>query len=258
MDHATIAILIAAGLAGGLANAIAGGATLITFPAMLMAGLPPITANASNAVAVAPGHMVAAIADRSSLPGRGRTLVVALAAATAGGGVGAVLLLVTPEAVFTLLVPALIGSATLLYAYGKHVQKAAMATFGEAALSGPTPRAATVLAASIYGGYFGAGLGVVLLAVIAVTGHEEVRVANALKNLLSTAVSAVAIAIFISKGAVSWPPTLVMLAGAAAGGLIGAHLVKVLSPAAVRGIVITIGAAMTAIYAWRYWLVGST
>src|SRR5215813_9636778 len=119
MDIGIGALLFGAGLAGGIANAMAGGATLITFPAMLASGLPPIVANASNAVAVTPGHVVAALADRARLPRFDRALGLALAASFGGGALGAILLLATPERLFTLLVPALIGIATLVFALGR-------------------------------------------------------------------------------------------------------------------------------------------
>src|SRR5215468_11009862 len=122
MDIGIGALLFGAGLAGGVANAMAGGATLFTFPAMLASGLPPIVANASNAVAVTPGHVVAALADRARLPRLDRALVLALAASLVGGALGAILLLVTPERLFTLLVPALIGTATLVFGLGRHVR----------------------------------------------------------------------------------------------------------------------------------------
>jgi len=124
MDMETGGILIGAGLIGGVVNAIAGGATLITFPAMLAAGLPPLIANVSNAVAVAPGHLMAALADRRQLPARDHRLIATTLAVTAGGAAGAWLLLVTPEHLFTALVPALTGLATRLFALGERVRTA--------------------------------------------------------------------------------------------------------------------------------------
>src|SRR5499427_1056850 len=122
MDIGIGALLFGAGLAGGIANAMAGGATLITFPAMLAGGLPPIVANASNAVAVTPGHVVAAFADRARLPRPDCALGLALGASLVGGALGAILLLATPERLFTLLVPALIGIATLVFALGPRIR----------------------------------------------------------------------------------------------------------------------------------------
>jgi len=249
-----IVLLVAAGIAGGLVNAIAGGATLITFPAMLAAGLPPIAANASNAVAVTPGHLVAALADRSKWPPCDAAMAVAVAAAIVGGTLGAVLLLVTPERLFTLLVPVLVGLATLIYAAAGAIQAGIVAVIGKSHRGDAVARPALLGLTSVYGGYFGAGLGVMLLAVLSISGREDVRSANALKNLLATAVSITTLTIFTVQDIVRWRETLIMLAGAIAGGFIGGRLVKVLPASLVRRIVIAIGTTMTLVYAWRIWL----
>src|SRR5215470_16456459 len=154
MDIGIGALLFGAGLAGGVANAMAGGATLFTFPAMIASGLLPIVANASNAVAVTPGHFVAALSDRAQLPRPDQALVGALAATVVGSAVGAVLLLITPERLFTLLVPALIAIATLVFALGQRIH----ATDAQS----HSPRSellrwALLVPTSIYGGYFGGG-----------------------------------------------------------------------------------------------------
>lgn len=250
MDSGTSALLGAAGIIGGALNAIAGGATLITFPAMVAAGLPLTIANASNAMAVAPGHLTAAMADRGRLPARDIHLLADMLAAMAGGAAGAVLLMVTPEHLFTALVPALIAIATLMFALGGRLREAlAQRSGGHHVFVRPV----LLLLTSVYGGYFGAGLGVMILAVLTVTGSSDIRAANALKNLLATAVSLVTLAVFITQGLVRWPETLVMLAGALAGGVIGSRLITILPQHVVRGAIITIGILMTAIYALRYW-----
>ncbi|MGE3065411.1 MAG: sulfite exporter TauE/SafE family protein [Hyphomicrobiaceae bacterium] len=248
MTLETIALLLAAGVAGGLVNAIAGGATLITFPAMMAAGLPPIIANASNAVAVTPGHLLAAIADRSQLPPRDAALLATVGAAVIGGAAGAVLLLVTPDRLFTLLVPALVAAATAVFAFSSRIQRA-VARKGRI----DTARRPLVTAMAVYGGYFGAGLGVLLLAALLVTGKDDLRRANALKNVLATAVSAASLIIFAAQGIVNWPATLTMLAGAIAGGYAGGRLVAWLPQPAVRAAVVTFGCLMSVLYALRYW-----
>jgi uncharacterized protein len=254
MELTIAALLFAAGLAGGVANAIAGGATLITFPAMLAAGLPPVLANASNAVAVTPGHLVAACADRHVLPPWDRRMLAAILAVLLGGTVGAVLLLVTPERLFTLLVPGLIGVATVIFAFAKPIQRSSARAFGDPTSQRIAARAALLVPTAIYGGYFGAGSGVMLLAVLSVTGREDLRSDNALKNLLASAVSAVTIVIFTFQNLVRWPETLVMLTGAMCGGYLGGLLIKVLAPSVGRAIVIAFGIGMTAFYAYRYWM----
>lgn len=246
-----MALLFGAGVLGGIVNAIAGGATLITFPAMLAAGLPPVIANASNALAVTPGHLFAALADRDQLPERNGGVVLAIVAAILGGIIGAVLLLFTPERFFTLLVPALIALATLIFAFGRQIQSfIGRSAAGQSAAS----RAALLLPVTVYGGYFGAGLGVMLLAVLSITGRDGIRATNALKNLLATATSLATITIFIAQGVIRWPETSVMLAGAIGGGILGGRLITVLPASVVRAIVIVLGIAMTIVYAARYWL----
>src|SRR5262245_28648647 len=189
MDIGIGALLFCAGLAGRVANAMAGGATLITFPAMLAGGLPPIVANASNAVAVTPGRVVAALADRARLPPLDRALGLALGASLVGGALGAILLLATPERLFTLLVPALIGIATLVFALGRQGlgrQGLGRQGLGRRVGSGAVVdgarsqglRSALLMPMSVYGGYFGGGAGVMYLAVLFVTGREDIRQAN--------------------------------------------------------------------------------
>ena len=250
MDLATIVLLAGAGLIGGIANAIAGGATLITFPAMLASGIPSVIANASNAVAVTPGHFIAAVTDRARMPVLDRRFFVLIGLSLIGAGIGAALLLLTSDRAFLMLVPLLVGSATVIFAFSARIQ-AAVGRGGK-----PHPFLAEILLvpATIYGGYFGGGLGVMLLAILGVLGIRDVRTANVFKNLLASAVSLVTIVIFIAMGLVSWPHTLVMLTGAACGGFLGGWLVRVLPPAAVRAVVIAAGAVITAYYAWRYWV----
>lgn len=245
-------LLFFAGIAGGIINAVAGGATLVTFPVMLAAGLPPVTANASNAVAIVPGHLLAALADREKLPGLDRHLLVSLLLCITGGAVGGVLLLTLPDHLFVLPVPALIGFATLLFALAPRIgawsekRRQGQSTAGTAGL-------AALAAASVYGGFFGAGLGVILTAVLSLSEPTDIRGVKVLKNLLATCVSLSAIAIFVARGMVAWPQTLVMLSGALVGGYAGGHLVRVLPAGIVRGFVIIAGTIMTLVYAERYW-----
>lgn len=252
MLASTTALLFVAGIAGGTINAIAGGATLITFPAMLAAGLPPVAANASNAVAISPGHLIAAFADREKLPALDRWLGASLLAAALGGVAGALLLLALPARWFVLPVPVLIGLATLLFACAPQVQ--AWSARRRTSAAGARRRELVALAsASVYGGFFGAGLGVILTAVLAIAEPGDIRRVKVLKNLLATAVSLAAVVVFIAQGAVRWPATLAMLLGALLGGYAGGHLVRVLPAQAVRQVVIASGAVMSVAYAWKYW-----
>lgn len=253
MDIQTSLLLLAAGIAGGIINALAGGATLITFPAMLAAGLPAVIANASNAVAISPGHLIAALADRGKLPPPTRRTISFVLVATLGGAIGAGVLLLLPERLFVLPVPALIGFATLLFAIAPQIQTWTVGQQKTAASPSTAASGAILGLACVYGGFFGAGLGVILTAVLSVTEPNDIRAIKALKNLLATCVSLAATLIFIVQGAVRWPETLAMLLGAMAGGYAGGHLIRVLPAPVVRQFVIVAGAVMTVIYAARYW-----
>lgn len=253
MSFTITTLLFLAGIVGGIINALAGGATLVTFPVMLAAGLPPVMANASNSVAVAPGHILAALADREKLPPLDRHIILSLATCVVGGVIGAFVLLVLPDHIFVLPVPALIGFATWLFAFSPRIGAWSERRRTGAHTAG-AKRLAALLASSIYGGFFGAGLGIILTAALAVSEPNDIRKVKVLKNLLATCVTLAANLIFIARGAVHWPPTLVMLSGALIGGYAGGHLVRVLPAQIVRWFVIVAGGLMTVVYAQRYWL----
>lgn len=246
-------LLIGAGFLGGIANTMAGGASLFTFPALLFAGLPPIVANASNALAVTSSNFVGVLSDLPKLPPRTFQFWLGLIVAIIGGGLGAILLLVTPEKTFTASVPALIGLATLIFAFSKSIQK-----FLTDQLGGSSDhvklRLGLLLPATIYGGYFGAGVGVIIMSVLSATSAWELRRVNAYKNGLSFLANAAAIVFFIWFDLISWQQTLTMMIGTIAGGFTGVKLTKVLNPATVRTAIITAGVLMTAVYVYRYWL----
>lgn len=252
MTPGIILLLLAAGMAGGVINALAGGATLLTFPAMLAAGLPPVTANASNAVAIVPGHLLAVLADRRKVLPLDAKLWLSVLVCLIGGGIGALLLLALPERLFVLPVPALIGIATLLFLFSPRIAAWAEARRGDAEPSHGLGLSVLSLS-SIYGGFFGAGLGVILTAVLSIADPDDIRRVKALKNLLATSVSAAAVLIFIAQRAVRWPETLTMLSGALVGGYLGGYLVRVLPATIVRWFVILTGAVMTVVYAAKYW-----
>ena len=251
MTSFAIVILLVLGFLGGIANSVAGGASLFTFPALLATGLPPIIANASNAFALLPANWLGVYGDHEKLPSHSRWFFVACAAALAGGTAGAVLLLITPAKTFGEVVPALIGLATLIFAFAKPIRR-----FVSKLIHGddhPKLRAGLIAAFSIYGGYFGAGLGVMLMAVLESTTPWDLRRCNAFKNLLGFLTNLAAIVIFLRQGIISWPETLVMMTGTAAGGFTGAKLVKILPASVVRFVIILAGSAMTAFSIYRYW-----
>ena len=255
VDGATAVWLVGAGVAGGVVTAVVGGSSLITFPALLATGLPPIIANASNTVALTPGNFAAALADLERRPSWDRSFFGLVVVAVIGSAAGAALLLATPEKAFTALVPLLIGFATLLFALSDRI-RGRLAPRGDPARGhetrgiGPTLLFAPV---AVYGGYFGAGMSVMILALLSITLDADFRAVNVLKNLLSGLTSLVAVLIFVSLGVVAWLPTVVMMAGVLVGGVLGGRLVRVLPPRVLRGLVITVGTVLTCVYAWRYW-----
>ncbi len=251
MTVETIAILLVAGLLGGIANSMAGGASLITYPAMMAAGLAPIPANASNTLGLIPGNLIGAWSERHKLPRFDAATFVVFAAALLGGGLGALLLLYTPEKVFVLVVPGLIGLATLIFAFAKPIQSALARLFGadNAAL-----RTGLILPAALYGGYFGAGVGVIFMAVLSATSSWELRSANAMKNMLGVLANASAIVIFVANGLIHWPETLVMLSACVVGGYLGGKALKLVSASVMRKVIVVVGVVMTLFYGWKYWV----
>src|SRR5262245_9002276 len=254
MDAQGGLMLFGAGLAGGVVTAVVGGASLITFPALLAAGLPPIIANASNTVAMTPGNLMACLADLERRPPWDRSLVALLVVCVGGSVAGALLLLVTPEKAFTAVIPLLIGFATVLFAQSGRIRTWILSRPRGPAHVARGSGALWFVPVAIYGGYFGAGMSVMLLALLSVSRGDDLRATNVLKNLLSGLTGVVAVAVFVVKGMVAWPLTLAMMAGALLGGFLGGRLVRVLPTEVVRVIVIAAGVVLTLVYAWRYWL----
>jgi uncharacterized protein len=253
MTIPTIILLISAGFLGGIANSMAGGASLFTFPALLFAGLPPITANASNALAVTSSNGVGFLSDLKKLPEADLAFWASVAVAIIGGGVGALLLLMTSEKTFVTSVPALIGLATVLFAFSKPIQRFLSRLLGGSGDHAKL-RQVFLFPVAIYGGYFGAGAGVIILSALSATSTLELRSLNALKNMFALLMNVSAIMFFIWFGLIDWSHTLVMMIGTLAGGFAGIKLTKVLPTSIVRNTIIICGAAMTAIYVYRYWL----
>ena len=254
MDLPDILLLVAAGVIGGIISSIAGGAALFIFPALLATGLSPVVATAVATTALTPRLFLAALYDRAQLPPLDRSLLGMIAVSMVGGLAGAALLLLTPERMFAALVPLLLGFATVLFAYAGRISTwlaARAATRGNARRFTHSP--AVVLPVSVYGGYFGAGLGVLMLGVLSVGTAGNYRSANVTKNLVTGLKSATATVIFAAQGVVSWPATLLMMAGTLVGGLIGARLAQVMPNHAARTLVVFVGALLTAVFAWRYW-----
>ena len=255
MDLHTVLIMLAAGLVGGLMSSLVGGASVVTFPSMLAVGLSPVVSTASNLVAVSAGNFLAAVTDRGQLPPFNRAFISLVLASVLGALLGAVLLLATPVRLFEFLIPLLLGFATVLFAFAGRITKwlrTRAAARGSEWKIGVTS-IPLVLPISIYGGYFGAGAGTLLLGVLMIATEGDYRRANVTKNLVSSLNTVAAAAWFIANGAVSWPQTLVMTVGCLFGAFCGSHLARRVPQDAMRVVIVVVGALLTAVFAWRYW-----
>lgn len=250
MDSWQIALLGTAAFVAGAMNAVAGGGTFFSFPALLAAGVPPVVANASNSVALWPASLSGAWAYREELARYKRYLIPMGIVSFAGGAGGGLLLLATNDATFAKLVPWLLLFATLLFA-----GSARIAAWRRSVHAGKPGSSAGALAAhtavSIYGGFFGAGMGILMLAGLAIAGHDDVQEVNAIKNLLSAVVYSVTVLTFVIAGAVDWPYTLLMSATAILGGYGGARAARRIPAPWLRGIIITVGFALTGFYFFK-------
>jgi uncharacterized membrane protein YfcA len=240
---AVVAVVLA-GFAGGAVNAIAGGGTNLSFPALLWLGLPPVAANATSAVALWPGSWSGAWAFRRALRGARRQWLWLLAPSLVGGTLGALLLVELPPAAFRLLAPWLVLGSTLLFAAEPWIRRRLGPHRGDGRRALGVAHVAQLLIA-VYGGYFGAGIGILMLASLGVSGVEDLAQANGLKNLLATGIKAAAVVYLAFAGAMVWGTALVMAVGAVAGGWAGAAL-SLRTPARLqRVVIVAIGLAMT-------------
>ena len=247
-----IFLFFAAVIAGTL-NAVAGGGTFVSFPAMLATGIPPVEANATNTVALWPGLAASTGAYLKRLNAPPRLLVPLLLTSVIGGLAGSLLLLKTPQRVFLHLVPWLLLAGTLLFAFGNQIRALAgrshvMEDLEKLSWQVITAASIAELMVAIYGGYFGAGIGFMLLGMLAALGMRDMHAMGAIRTLLSVVINAAAVLTFIVARAVFWPQCLVMIAGAVTGGWFGAHYAQKADPRKVRLVVIAIGFAMTAYY----------
>jgi uncharacterized protein len=244
-------LLFVAAMLGGALNSVAGGGSFITFPALFFSGVPPIQANATSTVALWPGSIASVSAYRREIAKQNRVLMAVLVGVSLLGGIlGAVLLLHTPQATFVKLIPYLLLLATVLFAVspfittrlrkrspmsaGSHISRIRLAGISLLQL---------IIAA--YGGYFGGGIGIMMLASLGIMGMENIHEMNGLKTVLQSCINGVAVITFIIAGAVYWPEAIVMIAGAIIGGFTGASVARKLDQRIVRGFVILVGTVMT-------------
>jgi uncharacterized membrane protein YfcA len=248
----TLAHLVAATAAAfvaGAINAIAGGGTNVSFPALVWLGLPPVVANATSAVALWPGSLAGAWGYRAPLRRARPAWLWLIAPSIAGGAIGAWLLLTLPSRAFAAVAPWLVLASTALFAARLLLaRKAPAGAEAEPAHVGRRSMAAALLvqlAIAVYGGYFGAGIGILMLATLGLCGIDDLDVANGLKNLLAAAINGTAVIGFAVAGKVEWRIAAVMALGAIAGGWTGAHVAQRLPPRVARWSIVAIGVLMT-------------
>lgn len=267
MSPGEAAALFAAAIAAGGMNALAGGGTILTFPVLLLLGESAITANATSTVALMPGAAASLFGYRREVRTHRQWLSTLFVPSLLGGAAGSLLLLVTPEKIFARLAPALILFATLLFFLQSFARFRGRFTSPQAggrdaaASAGKGPPSASSkalaiawsaqLAVAIYGGYFGAGIGILMLVVLGSLGLENIHAMNGLKNFFGMCINGVASAIFIFSGRVDWPAALVMLAGAILGGFAGANLGRYIGQAKARAAVVVIGVVLAALLWWQ-------
>jgi uncharacterized protein len=246
--------LFFAGLVGGTSNGIAGGGTFFVFPALLFTGMPPVPANATNSVALWPGLAASARAFWPRLKVERRLMVALMIGGLLGGLGGAVLLIRTPARIFVLIMPWLMLTATVVFALGSRVARRSVEGAAPLVLS-PAKIVLTVVVEfvlAIYGGYFGGGIGILLLALFSMVGMSDIHEMNALKIVLVTIINGVAMVTFIVARALYWPQTLVIVVGAVVGGHFGALLSQRLPAAWVRGFVLLVGTSVTIYFFLRH------
>ena len=237
-------LVLLAGVGAGAINTVVGSGTLITFPVLLAVGVPPVTANVSNTVGLVPGSVTGAWGYRRELRGQGHRLRWLLPATTLGGALGAGLLLWLPPAAFDAVVPVLIAIGVVLVVLGPRIQRVVAAHHEER--GGVPDRGAWwvwpgVFATGVYGGYFGAAQGVLLMAIFGIGIDDHVQRHNAIKNVLAAVVNAVAAAVFIAVAHVDWRAVVLLAVGAVIGGVIGASVGRRLPPVLLRAVIVVVG-----------------
>jgi uncharacterized protein len=251
MDLSHVALLLVAGFAAGGVNAIAGGGSLITFPSLIATGLPSVDANVTNSVSVFPGYVASVAGSRADLAGQGRRLRTILPTSLAGSVAGCALLLLTPARAFELIVPFLVLCAAATLAFQQRLR----GLVGHPRALSPRRAAITlqavVFAGAVYGGYFGAALGVMYVASLALILDEPLNRINALKNVLSAAVGGVTVVVFALFGPVHWGAVLILAPATIAGGYAGARLARRLPARVLRVLIVTFGTVIGVILLYR-------
>ena len=243
--HTAIFLFFAGALGGGI-NAVAGGGSFVAFPALLFTGVPPIAANATNTLALWVGTTASGRAYSQKLDIARRVMIPLVLTSVIGGLAGAFLLIKTPAQTFLHVLPWLMLGATLLFAFGKHLTGRISAGISHDATNGAVAGASLFeLLVAVYGGYFGGGIGIVNLAMLAALGMTDIHAMNKLKVILGGVINGVATMTFIVTNAIVWPQAMVMIAGSLLGGYSTALFSQKLPQAWVKSFVILVGTAMT-------------
>lgn len=242
MDPLQSLLFFATAAAGGAINAVAGGGSFLLFPVLMLGGLPPVAANIMCTIALWPGSVASSIAYWREVRTPIATLKILLIFCLVGSAIGAWLLLTLPEVTFERAVPWLMLAATLVFAFGRRVLSLLRK---EHSAAPPFIVYSGMFIISIYGGYFGAGIGILMLALLQLIGHTHMHEMNALKTVLGSAINAVALIIFVAGGEVVWSQAPVLIVGGMAGGYVGTILALKIEPEKVRALVILIAFAMT-------------
>jgi uncharacterized membrane protein YfcA len=239
-------LLFFAGVVGGAVNAVAGGGSFVTFPALLFARVGPLAANATSTIALWLGTTASGGAYRSKLKVPRKVMVPLLATSVVGGVIGAFLLINTPPQTFMKVIPWLMLVATLLFTFGKYLTRYISASIGQDASNGAIALASLFeLIVAIYGGYFGGGMGIINLAMLASLGMTDIHAMNALKVVLGSTTNGVATFAFVFSGLIAWRQALAMILGALAGGYVTAHFAQKLPQVWIRQFVIAAGLSTT-------------
>ena len=252
MEVATLALLFLGGLLSGAITAVAGGGSFLTFPMLLAAGLPPLAANVTNWVALMPGNFMALAAYRSELAEMRHDVRPQLLVAFFGGLAGSLLLLWTGEVRFEKAVPWLMLTATLFFAFGEWVKKRLHAWRKPDRPMPPRAILVFEFVLMVYGGYFGAGLGIVLLAALAMAGEASIHKANARKNLMVAALSIAGMIVFLPSGVVVWPYAIPILIASGLGGYGAVYLVRRVPQHVLRLSVLAWAIMLTGVMFWKY------
>jgi hypothetical protein len=247
--ESAVALGLTAVIAGAI-NSVAGGGSFLTFPALMFCGVTPIRANATNTLALWFGSLASVGAYRSQLGGQRRALTILLVTSLVGGLAGALLLLKTPDATFKLLLPWLLLTATLIFIFGRQLtaalQRRIHLDINEPQHAGPFVVGVILqLIIAVYGGFFGGGIGILMLALLTLLGYEDIHTMNGLKTVLASTINGIAVIAFVLAHIIDWPQALVMIVGSTLGGYGGAVIAQRVSGEAIRYVVMAVGIGMT-------------